>query len=166
MLETERLVLREFNLEDADFIFELLTTDAWLKNIGDKNIHSLEDAENYIKTGPLDSYRKHGYGAWLVALKGCNTPIGICGYFKRDYLDSADIGYALLPDHWGKGYAYEAAMACKTLARNKFGMNTIYGICSPSNQASIKLLEKVGLEFVEHREEDGETLAVYKLDLV
>ncbi|NVJ67503.1 MAG: GNAT family N-acetyltransferase [Gammaproteobacteria bacterium] len=165
MIETERLRLRKFTLEDAEFIFELVNTAAWLENIGDKKVANLDDAQAYIENGPLDSYHKHGYGSWLVELKDSNQSIGLCGYFKRDYLDSADIGYAFLPEYWRKGYAQEAAKACVDVAVHPYAMQTIYGICSPNNQASIRLLKKIGLQFIKEFEENGEVIALYRRDL-
>ena len=99
ILETERLTLREFNKSDAEFVLRLLNTPTWLKFIGDKNVRSLDDAQNYLSNGPIRSYEENGFGLSRVALKSSNTPVGACGLIKRDGLNEPDIGFALLPEY-------------------------------------------------------------------
>ena len=57
ILETERLVLQEFSIDDAEFTLTLLNTPAWLEYIGDKNVRSVEDAVEYLEQGPIKSYK-------------------------------------------------------------------------------------------------------------
>ena len=147
ILETERLVLRELNTNDAVFILKLLNTPTWLKFIGDKKVHTIEDAKNYLVKGPIDSYKKNGFGLWLIILKKDNTPIGMCGLINRESLDDIDIGFALLPEHEKLGYGFEVASATMNYARNVLGINKIVAITDPRNIASIKLLNKIGLQF-------------------
>jgi len=147
ILETERLVLRELNTNDAVFILKLLNTPTWLKFIGDKKVHTIEDAKNYLVKGPIDSYKKNGFGLWLIILKKDNAPIGMCGLINRESLDDIDIGFALLPEHEKLGYGFEVASATMNYARNVLGINKIVAITDPRNIASIKLLNKMGLQF-------------------
>ena len=107
-LETERLLLTHLDPADAAFILELLNEPSWLRFIGDKNVHSLDDARRYIENGPMAMYAAKGFGLYRVALKETDTPIGICGLIKRDTLPEPDIGFAFLPRAWGAGYAREA----------------------------------------------------------
>jgi RimJ/RimL family protein N-acetyltransferase len=148
LLETDRLQFRELTHEDALFIVELVNTAGWLKYIGDRNVKTNEQAINYLDQGPIKSYRENGFGLWLVETKEQKKPIGICGFLRRDYLDHPDIGFAFLPDYHGKGLAQESAQACLAYGRKKLKMNVIYAITLPSNQNSIKLLEKIGLTYV------------------
>lgn len=147
IIETERLFLREFILEDSAFIVELLNTDGWLKYIGDRNVRTRQAAEAYLRTGPLQSYQKNGFGLSLVALKDNNTPIGMCGLIRRDYLDHPDIGFAFLPQYAGKGYAYEVAKKTIEYGLKQHHLNKILAITLPTNHSSIALLEKIGLTF-------------------
>ena len=147
ILETERLVLRELTTNDAEFILKLLNTPTWLEFIGDKKVHTIEDAENYLETGPIDSYRKNGFGLWLILLKEDSTPIGICGLINRESLDDIDIGFALLPEYEKLGYGFEIAYATMNYAKNVLGINKIVAITDPKNIASIKLLDKIGFQF-------------------
>lgn len=147
VLETERLNLRRLNVGDAGFVLELLNDESFLHNIGDRGVRTIEDAAQYILTGPVDSYARHGYGLWLVELKNAGTPTGICGLVKRDTLPDADIGYAFLPRFRSRGYAYESAAAVMSYASNALGLRRVLAITNPDNAGSIRVLEKIGLKF-------------------
>lgn len=145
--ETERLTLRQLSPDDAPLILELLNEPSFIRYIGDKGVRNLDDAVNYILNGPVASYQLHGFGLYLVELKADRTPIGICGVLKRDTLPDPDIGFAFLPAYWKLGYAFESAAAVMTHAREVLGMDRILAITSPDNEASERLLGKIGLRF-------------------
>lgn len=147
MLETERLRIDPFTLEDAPFIITLLNTPGWLENIGNRAVRTLEDARQYLANGALWSYEQFGLGPYRVRLKNTETAIGMCGLFKRDTLNNFDIGFAFLPEYTGKGYGYESASAIIAYARDTFGLTHVAGITKPTNQPSIRLLEKLGMSF-------------------
>jgi len=147
VLETERLSLRPISVDDAEFILELLNEPSFLRYIGDKQVRNLEDARQYILNGPVASYERHGLGLLLVELKGSQAPIGMCGLLKRDELPEPDIGFALMPDFWNKGLAFEAAAAVLQDARNRLKLQHILAITSLDNDASIKLLERLGFKY-------------------
>ena len=146
VLETERLFLREFNAGDAAFILALLNEPSFLRYIGDKKVRTVEDATQYILNGPVASYERHGFGLCCVELKETHTPIGMCGLLKRDELPDPDIGFAFMPDFWNKGFAYEAAAAVMTDARERLKLERVLAITNQDNEASIKLLQKLGLQ--------------------
>ena len=157
VLTAERLVIRLIEEDDAPFILELLNDPSFIRNIGDRNVRTLDDAREYIRKGPLASYERHGFGLWLVELKGEGTPIGICGLLKRDLLDAPDIGFAYLPAFQSKGYGYEAARAVLDHARNALGLSRILAIVNADNEPSARLLEKLGMRFERSvRLHDGE----------
>jgi len=145
-METERLILRELNAGDAQFILALLNEPSFLRFIGDKKVRTVQDAEQYILNGPVTSYERHGFGLCLVELKDTHTPIGICGLLKRDELPDPDIGFAFLPDFWNKGFAFESAAAVLQDARERLNLNHILAITNQDNEASIKLLQKLGFK--------------------
>lgn len=147
ILETQRLSLREFKLSDIEFILNLLNSPNWLEFIGDKGVKTPEDAINYLKNGPIKSYKENGFGLWLVQLKETNIPIGMCGLVNRETLKNVDIGFALLPDYVGLGYGFEIAKATMNHAKHSLGINRIIAITDSNNIASIKLLNKIGLNF-------------------
>ena len=143
---TARLRLRTITLEDAPFYLELVTDPAFIANIGDRGIRSLESARHALTTGPLTMQEARGHSIYLVELKECGTPIGMSGLIKRDALDDVDIGYAFLPKWRGYGYAFEAAAAVLAYAPT-LGLQRVVAITSPENAASNGLLRKLGLRF-------------------
>ncbi|MCP3961415.1 MAG: GNAT family N-acetyltransferase [bacterium] len=149
VLETDRLILSRLSFDHAEFILGLLNEPSFLRHIGDKGVRTLGDAREYLRTGPMQSYERFGYGLYLTRLKDGETPIGICGLVKRDTLEHADVGFAFLPEFWRRGYAFESAAAVLVHAREDLGLERVVAITSPDNEASIKLLEKLGLRFEE-----------------
>lgn len=147
VLETERLVLRQFAAQDIEFILELLNEPSFIRNIGDRGVRTIEGANAYIQNGPAASYAKNGFGLYLVKLRETDQSIGMCGLIKRDTLEDVDIGYAFLPKFWSKGYAVEATQAVKEYAKNRIGLSRLVAIVDPQNEASIRVLEKIGLKF-------------------
>jgi len=147
ILETGRLRLRKLTVDDAEFILRLLNEASFIQSIGDKGVRTLEDARSYILTGPIASYDKFGFGLWLVENRTDGVPMGMCGLLKRDTLEDVDIGYALVPEFWSKGFAMEAAAAVLSYGKSDFGMKRIVAIVSPQNDSSIRLLEKLGFAF-------------------
>ncbi len=162
ILQTERLRLRQFNVDDCEFIIRLLNSEGWIKYIGDRNVKTKEQAQNYLENGPLKSYEQNGFGLSMVETKD-GSAIGMCGLIKRDYLEHSDIGFAFLPEYSSMGYGYEIASAVIVHARNDLSMTTILAITVPNNVKSIGLLEKMGLRFVKsfRTEPDAEELMLY-----
>ena len=145
IIECARLTLHELALHDAHFILRLLNEPGFLRFIGDKGVRTLADARRYISEGPLHSYRRHGFGLYLVRLRETGAAVGICGLVKRDSLDDVDVGFAFLSQHWSKGYAAESAAAVLAYGRDTLGLERIVAITAPDNQASIAVLRKIGL---------------------
>jgi len=156
---TARLSLRLMDVRDAEFILDLLNQESFIRHIGDKCVRTLGDAGDYIRQGPMQSYRRHGYGLYLTLLRRppsslpgtplhtSDVPIGMCGLVKRDWLDCPDIGFAFLPQYVGQGYATESASAAMAHGRRLFGLERIVGITSPDNHGSIGVLQKIGLRY-------------------
>lgn len=95
VLETDRLILRWLEPDDAPFILELLNQPSFLHFIGDRGVGTIEEARGYISQGPGQSYAEHGFGLYLVELKDDSTPIGMCGLLRRETLEDVDLGFAL-----------------------------------------------------------------------
>lgn len=142
--ETERLIIKHFQLSDAEFIVKQLNEESFIKSIADKQVRTIEDAKNYLKSGPIASYQRLGYGLNIVLLKQNSAPIGMCGLIKRDELMHPDIGYAFLPEYWGEGYAIEASKGVLNNAINSLHLKAILGITHPDNKSSNKLLTRLG----------------------
>jgi RimJ/RimL family protein N-acetyltransferase len=166
VFQTERLIFSEFTYDDVAFIVRITNTEGWLKYIGDRNTKTEEGAIEYLNKGPISSYAKTGYGLWKVSLKTTNEPIGICGVFNRNIFEHPDIGYAILPEHEGKGYASEATIGTVNYAVNDLGLPNLVGIVDLDNYRSIALLEKIGMSYRKNIVLPGETteLKLYSLN--
>ncbi len=144
ILETSRLQLREMTTADSGFLLRLVNDPSWLENIGDRGVRSDADAERYITRSLRAHYQAHGYGLYAVELKAAMQPIGICGLLRREFLPAPDLGFALLPDYVGCGYASEAARGVKSHAHNALGIGQLCAIVRRGNQRSVRLLERLG----------------------
>jgi RimJ/RimL family protein N-acetyltransferase len=166
LIETDRLFLRRLTADDAPFILELVNDPKWLLYIGDKNVHTLDDARAYIENGPTAMIARHGFGLYLTVLKETGRPIGLCGLLKRDTLPDVDIGFAFLEAFRGQRYAFEAAAATLAHGHKTFGLQRIVAITSRQNQDSAKLLIRLGMHFAGEVKlaDDAESLSLYTLD--
>ena len=164
--ETPRLRLEELGPADAAFILELVNEPAWIRWIGDRNVHSEDDARGYITNGPAKSYAEHGFGLWKVVLAESGEPLGMCGLIQRPQLDRVDLGFALLARHWGRGYAREAVAATLALARERHGLTGLAAITDPDNRASQRVLTDVGFRYDKLLPQaiGGQDNALYLLD--
>ena len=145
IIETERLTIVEVDHTDAEFIIQLLNSPTWLQFIGDKGVRDQKQAISYIEENLIASYQKNGFGLYKLCLKASLVPIGLCGFLQRDYLDSPDIGFALLPEFEGKGFMYEAGNALMRYGKSNLKMDNIFALVMPMNTKSQRLLERIGL---------------------
>jgi ribosomal-protein-alanine N-acetyltransferase len=146
VVETGRLRLRWLTSGDAPFILELVNEPGWLRFIGDRKVHDLEAAGRYIENGPQTMYARHGYGLYAVEHKDGGEAIGMCGLVRRDGLELADLGFALLDRFQGHGYAREAAAATLLHAERDCGLDRLAAITDPANLRSISLLGSIGFK--------------------
>jgi RimJ/RimL family protein N-acetyltransferase len=165
-LVTERLTLREFSTADAPFVLEILNDPAFLANIGDRAVRTLEDAAGYVCSGPAVSYQRNGFGLYVVETRADGASIGMCGLVRRDALPDVDIGFAFLPAFRAQGYALEAARAVLEEARCRIGLRRLVAIVKPGNAASARLLLKLGmrLEGTVRLPHDPAELEYYAID--
>lgn len=134
--ETERLIIKLVDINDAEFLMQLVNTEKWLKNIGDRHIHNLEDAEKYVREKNLPQIERLGFGNCVVILKSNNAKIGTVGLYDREGIEGVDIGFAYMEAYEGKGYAYEAARKIMDIGIHDFGMKKVSAITLPSNQSN------------------------------
>ena len=147
LLSTDRLHINKITLKDAPFILALMNDKDWIKNIGDRGIRTIEQAEEYINSKFLKSYEEEDLGFYGVVLIESGEMIGTAGLIDRDGLDHVDIGYGFLPEYRGKGYAFEAAKAIYDYGYEVLALDKIVAIVNPENEGSIQLLHKLGLTF-------------------
>lgn len=144
--ETDRLFIRPSDEDDSVFMLELMNTPKWKKFVADRNLKTPEDAADYIRKRMLPQLERLGFSNYTVIRKSDSAKIGICGLYDRDGVDGIDIGYGLLPEYEGQGYAFEASFKLMNAAFNDFGIKGLSAITAKENSSSQKLLEKLGLK--------------------
>jgi [ribosomal protein S5]-alanine N-acetyltransferase len=161
VLETERLILREMTEADADNLFALNENPKVTRYIpGEPPLQSREDALAVLRERVFPQYANR-LGRWAVIVKATGEFIGWSGvkYIAED--DEYDIGYRYMEPYWGQGYATEAARAVLAYAREHLAGKRVVGKAMPENQASVHVLEKIGLVREGDVEEEGHVLAVF-----
>jgi RimJ/RimL family protein N-acetyltransferase len=161
ILTSERLSLELLQPADADFIFELVNTPEWIRFIGDRNVTSREKAETFVHS----VIKNTNVNYWVVRLKEGSVPVGIVSLVKRDYLDSHDVGFAFLPEHTRRGFAYEASQSLLRQLAEENLSPIILATTVKENASSIALLEKLGFHFDKQIDNGGEELLVYAAPL-
>jgi ribosomal-protein-alanine N-acetyltransferase len=158
-IKTERLSIEPLTTDDHTFIRELVNSQGWLQFIGNRNINSDEDAIAYIErilnSATIDY--------WVVRVSDSKEPVGMVSLVKRDYLPQPDIGFAFLPIHMNKGYAYEATKAVMDKLKELKLFDNFFAITIPGNVSSIRLLDKLGLKFEKQIEVNEEKLQLYQI---
>ena len=151
-LDTPRLALREFDeTADAPFVLRLLNEPSFIDFIGDRGVRTLDDARRYLREGPIASCRTHGHGLLRLALRDGGEPLGMCGLVRRDTLPMPDLGFALLPEAWGKGYVQEASRAVLEHGRATLGLTEVLAITSTHNARSMATLRTLGMALEDTR---------------
>jgi len=162
-IETERLLLRPFTLDDAEPWLPLISLPEIIRYTGDVPVTSVAESRESLRTRPLRDYAVYGYGRMAVIEKSTGQLVGFSGLKYLQDLREVDIGYRFLPDCWGKGYATESASVLIEQGRREHGFRRIVGMAHPDNAASIHVLEKLGLRFERllEPEADGVRLRLY-----
>jgi RimJ/RimL family protein N-acetyltransferase len=162
-IETERLLIRPFKLEDIEPSYTMNLDAEVSKFTGDGGVVSKKEIERRIVENVFGDYEKFGYGRLAVELKGENKFIGFTGLKYLEDLDEVDLGYRFMKEFWGKGIATESAKACVNLGFNKLGLERIIAMVLPENTGSIRVLEKLNFEFEKEIIEDNQLAKVFSL---
>ena len=161
ILETDRLLLREYVEEDAEAFFKLNSNPEVLRFVPDKQLLNVEQARQILIDHPIADYRKHGFGRGACILKSTGEQIGFAGLKYLEELDEVDVAFRLMQAHWGAGLATEAALASVRFGFADLGLERIIGLVMPENIASVRVLEKTGLHYVETAAFWGHTFSKY-----
>lgn len=160
-IETERLILRPIDLEDADFMIDLMNSKGWLKFIGDRNVSNKKDAEDYIQK-ILDN---ENFIYNVFELKETRKAIGIITFLKREDEEFPDIGFALLPEFEKNGYTLEASKSYLEKIEDLNRYPVVIAITIPDNRKSISLLRKLGFQYKGDSKKSGDILSYYSLQM-
>lgn len=164
-LETQRLILREFQPEDSSQLAPILANPQVMK-FSPTGILSVEQTLMKVN-GFINSYKKNGFGKWAIIHKQGNKLIGYCGIAVEqvDNVNEPEIGYRLAPEFWGKGLATEAASAAIQQGFEQFKLPYILGIVEPANTASVRVLEKLGMRYERKTIFYSIFMDIYRLDI-
>jgi len=147
ILETDRLLLREYVEDDAESFFKLNTHPEVVRFVPDKPLLNVEQARQTLIDHPIADYRRYGFGRGACILKSTGEQIGFAGLKYLNELGEVDVAYRLLPAHWGQGLATEVALASVRYGFAALGLKRIIGLVMPKNIASVRVLEKTGLRY-------------------
>ena len=166
-IETERLILRELELSDAEGMFELDSNPNVHLFLGNNPVKHIEESIDMIQN-IQKQYKDFGIGRWAVVLKETNEFIGWSGikYITNEinnHKNFYELGYRFIEKHWGKGYASESGKAFVDYAFKDMKVEALYAYADAGNENSRKILEKLGFHFVNSFEYEGEIEVWYEL---
>ncbi len=166
ILETERLILRPFQIDDVP-AWHLMQQDPEItRYTGDGGVVSEQEMENRIREHVLGDYKKHGFGRWIVVHKEDNCIIGFTGLKYIPDMDVVDLGYRFARKYWGQGIATEASIAALDFGFNELELEKIVAYIIPENIGSQKVLEKLGFTYVREFYEEDELEHEYALTAI
>ena len=165
LLESNRIIIQKFKIEDASFIYTILNSPGWLKYIGDRKIKTIEDARVYLQSGPFAHDEKSLIGLRAIFSKKEGELVGLCGLLQRDYLDAPDLGFAILPKYYRMGYAEESCRCIIEWCKDQLETNMINAITRSDNEASQGLLKKLDFYKIQEMPRDDELLILYRRNL-
>ena len=162
ILETERLLLREINPDDAGDFFNLNENPNVIKYTGDKAFQNIDGAREFLEN--YQDYRLNGYGRWAVISKVNNEFLGWCGLKYNSSTEETDVGFRFFEHYWNKGFATESAGACIDYGFKNLNLNTVIGRAMQDNTASVNVLEKLGMKYLIDFDFDGHKGVIYKIE--
>jgi RimJ/RimL family protein N-acetyltransferase len=163
ILETDRLLLREFMPDDAEDFFRMVSDPDVTRYTGD-GAKTLEEARKGLEERIFHDYRKYGYGRWAVVFKPAGQVIGFAGLKYLDDVSEVDLGYRFFKEYWGRGLATEASRALLAYGFDVLRLERVVGIVDVENKASIRVLEKVGFKFEKFTTFRGHEVAWYIIE--
>lgn len=146
-IQTSRLILREFQRQDLQALAPILA-DPKVMKFSPTGVCSVEQVQERIEDY-IACYSEFGFGKWAVVLKESNKLIGYCGLAvdKIDGKNEKELGYRLDSKYWGQGLATEAASAAIKYGFDQFKLPYVLGLVERENKASVKVLEKIGMQY-------------------
>lgn len=162
LLTTERVYLRELAPADAPSLYALNSDPEVMRYTGDAPFINRAAAEAFLHD--YDHYRRQGFGRWAVIHKNDERFIGFSGLRKDERTGEVDLGFRFFTEFWAQGYATEAGHAALQLGFERFKLERIIGRSMRENLPSVSVLQKLGMEFCEVREEAGRLWLVYAID--
>lgn len=159
-IETPRLYLREWIIEDAEHFFALNNDPEVIRFTGDPPFESIEATREFVRN--YDAFEKEGMGRWVCILKETGENIGWCGLRLKP--EGVDLGYRFFRKYWNKGFATEAGRACLEYGFNELGLDKIVANAMIENKASSRVMQKLGMRYVGEGIHEGHHSVGYEID--
>jgi ribosomal-protein-alanine N-acetyltransferase len=159
LFETERLLVRHFTAEDSEHFFVLNSNEEIVRYI--RAPKTREECDAFLKEVLAANEANPAVGRWIAVDKASGVPVGSVGIIPVQNSPNMQLGYAFLPEHWGKGYATELAVAAMHYVFTKTDLHTIYAYTETPNLASQKVLLKAGFSLVGTKMEGEKELAEF-----
>ncbi|MEM6642281.1 MAG: GNAT family N-acetyltransferase [Bacteroidota bacterium] len=151
ILETKRLVLRQITPLDFEELFKMNSDPQIMKYVGDGSIRTHQQMTNELKMLISHYSRKPGLGIWATELKVNNCFVGASGLVYYDSTPEIEVGYRMQKEYWNKGYATEASIGLLKYGFRKLNLKKIVSSAHIDNLASRRVLEKIGMSYVDDR---------------
>ncbi len=165
ILETERLLLRQIHKDDYEALFRMNSDPIVMKYVGDGSTRNHEQMGKELEMLISHYIRKPGLGIWATTLKNANVFVGASGLVYYDNTTEIEIGYRFLKEHWNKGYATEASLGLLKYGFETLNLNKIVSSAHPDNRASRRVMEKIGMQYIDNRIQYGCVQAYYKIEV-
>ena len=161
VLETERLALRWWRLDDDEAMFAIFRDPALYEHLRSKPHTSIDQVRAWLGR-EVDAAPRRGFGHWAVIEKASGAIVGSCGFRAGFTPDELEVGFNIARPSQGRGYATEIATACVRHGLEAMGTARILSLTSPANAPARRVLEKSGLALRGIEEHDGATWCVYQ----
>ena len=163
IIETKRLILREYKYEDFDDLFKILSCPITMKHY--PKPYDERGVKRWLDWS-IDNYQKYGFGLWAIILKETNEFIGDCGITIQNIDNELlpEVGYHINKNHWQKGYAKEAGKAVVEWGFNNTNFEALYSYMNTTNVASYSTAESLGMKRIKEYYDEDEHLFVYKIE--
>lgn len=164
LLETKRLLIREFNSQDLQDLASILG-DPQVMEFSLKGPLTIKQTKDFFQKKILKNYSQYGFGLWAIVRKDDERLIGFTGIITQhiDNEDVMEIGYRILPQDWGQGFATEASLAVKEYAFNHLGLDHLISIIDPRNIRSAHVAKKLGMKVAKKTNFHGFDVDIYEV---
>ncbi len=162
MLETERLLIRPFTLDDLPRLIEMRADPEVSKYLGGRQLQNADALAKRVEVY-IDCTEKFGFGMSAMIWKETGELIGWSGLQPLDGTPEIEVGYGMIKDFWGKGIGYECAKAWLEFGFNEKGLERIVAVAYPENKISWRIMEKLGMHYEKTEEHYGAKCVFYAI---
>lgn len=158
-IETARLQLRQFTLDDFDNLFRLYSDAEVMRYL---SLRTREQTQASLHKH-IQHWQQHNFGMWAVIHKDSNKLIGRCGLGFLENTPEVELGYVFDKSYWNMGLGTEASQATLQYGFGELKLDRIVAIAKPENIASIRVIQKVGMKYQKNAHYYGHDVVYYAI---